>query len=156
MLTRDHLLVPRQQGVHHHLQVQDTLLGGAKGHGGGGHQHLHRDVLPHQQQLQQHLPNKQHLKETMGGRPPGGLRAVGHAYTTISKRRPNEHGFAHGDNWLIKPGMAHPPSTVWNLQHHPDHLLPSLGGRDLSDGSAAPPSSPLLRAPGKKKEDENI
>jgi hypothetical protein len=72
-----------------------------------------------------------------------------------SRRRPNEHGFAHRDNWLIKPVMAHPPSTVWDLHNHPD-LLPSLGGRDLPDGSAAPLSSPLLGAPGKGKEDENI
>ena len=52
------------------------LLGGAKGHGEGGHQHLQRDVLPHQQQQQQHLLNKQHLREAIIGRPPGGLRAV--------------------------------------------------------------------------------
>ena len=74
-----------------------------------------------------------------------------------SRRRPNEHSSAHGDNWFIKPGMAHPPSTVWKLQHHQDHLLPShQGGRDLPDGSATPPSSPLQRAPRNERENENI
>jgi hypothetical protein len=85
----------------------------------------------------------------------------GSATTPLSSRgSPNEQEFAPVgqpsvmDNWLIKPGMAHPPSTVSNL--HPDHLLPSLGGRDLPDGSAAPPSSPLLGTPGNRSEDKNI
>ena len=52
--------------------------------------------------------------------------------------------------------MAHPPSTIWNLRHHPEHLHPSRGEGDLPDGSAAPPSSPLLGAPGKRREDKNI
>ena len=53
--------------------------------------------------------------------------------------------------------MAHPPSTVWKLPHHQDHILPyHQGGRDLPDGSATPPSSPLQRAPRNERGNENI
>jgi hypothetical protein len=73
-----------------------------------------------------------------------------------SRRRPEEHGSAQDANWLTNQGIAHPPSTVWELQHHQDHLLPSLGGRDLPDGSATPSSSPLQRAPRDKRNYEKM
>jgi hypothetical protein len=43
---------------------------------GGGHPHLHHDVPPHQQH-EQHLRHKLPGRETQGGGPAGGHRAVG-------------------------------------------------------------------------------